>query len=72
MNELKRKEEKRREVKREGKARKVISASNILCIYAVGLLTLAIRGSVGKAQPDRALIFRNGARRPARKAEQFF
>jgi hypothetical protein len=65
-------EEKRGKEKREGKARKVVSAWNILCrptcTYAVGLLTLAIRASVVNAYPVGTLIFHNGTRQPSSKA----
>jgi hypothetical protein len=58
--------------KRESKARKVVSAWNILCgptcTYAVGLLTLAIRASIVNAHPNRTLIFHNGTREPSSKA----
>ena len=73
-SEEKRGKEKRRK-KKDGKARKVVSAWNILCrptcTYAVGLLTLAIRTSVVDAHPDKTLIFRNGTREPSSKAEVF-
>jgi hypothetical protein len=72
MREVKRKEEKKREEKRDGKASKVVSAWNILCrptcTFAVGLLTRAIRASVVNAHPDRTFIFHNGTGELSAKA----